>query len=169
MIWYEQKKKKGPHLCKSTGSSLESLFSSSVFLSSTHLENTKQPGDSGKFIFNDIKALKISSLYSSRQRGGPIFISYDTRQPKFLPENSNRYIRYITAEAPTAFFGPDIWVKTESNLICPGQIRVKQYLKRRVNATYPILRQKCVFDPWMHGEEKVHNPFRTLSCKKQCI
>ena len=101
MIWYEQKKKKGPHLCKSTGSSLESLFSSSVFLSSTHLENTKQPGDSGKFIFNDIKALKMSSLYSSRQRGGPIFISYDTRQPKFLPENSNRYIRYITAEDNT--------------------------------------------------------------------
>ena len=43
----------------------------------------------------------------------------------------------------------------------------KKDLKKRAIATYPVSRQKCVFDPLPPGEEeKAQNPFRTLSCKK---
>ena len=39
------------------------------------------------------------------------------------------------------FFWPDVWVKSESNRICLSQNNTKKC----VFATYPILRQKCVF------------------------
>ena len=44
-----------------------------------------------------------------------------------------------------SFFGPDIWVKSESNLIYLSKIWVKTRPKKRVFATYPVSRQKCVF------------------------
>ena len=44
-----------------------------------------------------------------------------------------------------SFFGSYIWVKSESNLIYLSKIWVKTRPKKRVFATYPVSRQKCVF------------------------
>ena len=44
-----------------------------------------------------------------------------------------------------SFFGSAIWVKSEPNLIYLSKIWVKTRPKKRVFATYPVSRQKCVF------------------------
>ena len=44
-----------------------------------------------------------------------------------------------------SFFGSEIWVKSEPNLIYLSKIWVKTRPKKRVFATYPVSRQKCVF------------------------
>ena len=59
---------------------------------------------------------------------------------------------------------------SESNLICLSQIWVKKHLEKRVFTIYTVSRQKCVIDPLLHKEdEKAHNPFHTLYCKKNAF
>ena len=54
-------------------------------------------------------------------------------------------LMYNNQRPQQSFFGSDIWVKSESNLIYLSKIWVKTQPKKRVFATYPVSRQKCVF------------------------
>ena len=65
---------------------------------------------------------------------------------RYLPGRWSYTTKSGSSQRPyPSFFGSDIWVKSEPNLIYLSKIWVKTRPKKRVFATYPVSRQKCVF------------------------